>query len=72
MKIERISDNRLVLGMHIGEATKPDGEKIDISLGIPPSILIVRIGNRRYSISIESIIKDVIEFDKEGGLATEG
>jgi len=66
MKIERISDDVLVLGMHIGEAKTPDGKEIDISLGVPPGSLIIKIGDKRYRVSIKSIIEDVIEFD--GGM----
>ena len=63
MKIERIPDDVLLLRVHLAEATMPDGKKIDISLA--KSNLIVELDRKLYSVSMESIVKDVIEFDKK-------
>jgi len=60
MKIERIPDDVLLLRAHLAEATTPDGKKIDISLA--GSNLIVEIDHKFYGVSMESIVKDVIEF----------
>jgi len=60
MKIERIPDDVLLLRVHLAEATMPDGRKIDISLA--RSNLIVEIDRKFYGVSMESIVKDVIEF----------
>jgi len=60
MKIERIPDDVLLLRVHLAEATTPDGKKINISLA--RSNLIVELDHKLYSVSMESIVKDVIEF----------
>ena len=63
MKIEKIRNDALILRTHLGKAVLPDGTVILVSFS--GSSLIIEMGKEMYGITIESIVKDIIELHKK-------
>jgi len=64
MNIEKVPDDVLITRVHLAEAALPNGEQVNIS--ISGSDLIIEMKHEFYSISMESIVKDVIDFSEQG------